>query len=84
MSMQRSCWIVETNSKKIVQVEPITAKFCKDELQQCQDSHKEVKVQITSHRKIKPVTLEYQTLRAMPDQMNTNSPIRRHIVATPE
>ena len=36
------------------------------------------------YRKFKPVTSEYQTLRAMSDQMDTNTPIVRHIVTMPK
>ena len=81
MSMHRNCWIVAINSKEKGHIEPITAKFLLEELKQCQDPHSETEVQLTFHRKIKPVTTEIQTLRAMSDQMDTNTPIVRHIVA---
>jgi hypothetical protein len=79
MSMQGNCWIAAIHSKKTGHIQLITAKFCIDELQQCQDSDEEV-IKIMSCRKIKPATLEYQTLRAMSDQMDTNTPIVRYLV----
>ena len=84
MSMQRNCWIVAINSKKNGHIETITAKFLLDELKQCQDPHSETDIHITFHRKIKPITTKLQTLRAMSDQMDTNTPIVRHVVAMPD
>ena len=84
MSMQRNCWVVAINSKKNGHIEPITAKFLVDKLKLCQTPGSETKIQITFHHKIKPVTTKLQTLRAMSDQMDTNTPIVRHVVAMPE
>ena len=56
MSMQRNCWIVDINSKKNGHIEPITAQFLVDKLKLCQTPGSDTKVQITFHRKIKPVT----------------------------
>ena len=51
---------------------------------QYQDSRAEIKVQVTFHQKFKPVTSEHHILRAILDQMDTNSPIIRHLVAMPD
>ena len=51
ISMQYICWMVALNPKKSGYVAPFTAKFCIDELRQCQDSQAEVRVQILFIRK---------------------------------
>ena len=82
--MHRNCWIVAINSKENGYVEPITAKFGIDEIKRCQIEDDEAMIELTFCRKMRPVATELQSLRAMNDQMDVNSPIVRHIVAMPE
>ena len=84
MDMHRNCWLVAINSQHGGHIEPITAKYCLDELTRCQLENDEVKVELTFHRKIKPVATELQTMRMMSDQATAVSPIVRHVAALPE
>jgi hypothetical protein len=84
MDMQRNCWLVSINTKENGFVEPITAKFCLDELKRCQSPDHEVTAELTFHRKIKPIATDLQTLRMMSDQATPSQPIVRHIASLPE
>ena len=84
MDLQRNCWIIAINSQHRGHIEPITAKFCLEELSKCQDKHDDVMIEISFHRKINPVTTELNRYRSMSDQIGKEQPIVRHIVALPD
>ena len=65
-------------------IEPITAKYCNDELVRLQVPDQEVVIQLTFHRKINPVTTELNTWRMAADQANPIPPIIRALVAMPQ
>jgi len=78
--MQKKTWIVAINSKDGGYIEPISAKYCLDELERCQKKRKKTTVEITVHRQMKsPTTGPYQQLRQMADQMPSSQPIVRHV-----
>ena len=75
MSMQGNCWIAAINTKKnILHWQAMTMPGTEWSSQQPNNFH----------RKIKPVTLEYQILGAMWDQMDIDTLIVRHIIAMPD
>jgi len=51
--MHKKTWIVAINSQDGGYIEPISAKFCMDELTRCQKKRKKVNVEITVHRQMK-------------------------------
>ena len=80
--MQRNCWMVVLKLKKDVHIEPITADFCINELRQCQCPNEEVNVQMSFHRKKQANNFEISDIkRTTSDQMDTDTPFVRHIVA---
>ena len=84
-SMQKKTWIVAINSKDNGYIEPITAQYCLNELERCQKKRRRVKIEITVHRQMrKPTMGPYQQIRQMADQMNSTSPIVRHVAALPK
>ena len=84
-SMHKKTWIVAINSQDGGYIEPISAKFCMDELTRCQKKRKKVKIEITVHRQMKTPSIgPYQQLRQMADQMTGSQPIVRHVVALPQ
>ena len=84
-SMHKKTWIVAINSQDGGYIEPISAKFCMDELTRCQKKRKKVSVEITVHCQMKTPTIgPYQQLRQMADQMTPSQPIVRHVVALPQ
>ena len=62
MDLQCNCWIIAINSQHNGHIEPISAKFCFDEIKRCQAQHDDVVIELTFHRKIKPVRTELQQL----------------------
>ena len=83
--MHKKTWIVAINSQDGGYIEPISAKYCLDELIRCQKKRKKVSIEITVRRQMKSPTIgPYQQLRHMADQMTPSQPIVRHIVALPQ
>ena len=82
--LTRNCWIIAINSQYGGHIEPITAKYCNDELIRLQVPDQEVVIQLTFHRKINPVTTELNTWRMVADQANPTPPIIRALVAMPQ
>ena len=73
------------NSKDNGYIEPITAQYCLNELRRCQKKRRRVEVEITVHRQMKKPTMgQYQQIRQMADQMNSTTPIVRHIATLPQ
>ena len=84
-SMHKKTWIVAINSEENGYIEPITAQYCLNELQGWQKNRRRVKVEITMHRQMKKPSMgPYQQIRQMADQINSTTPIVRHIAAMPQ
>jgi len=84
MSLQRNCWMVSINAQHGGHIEPISAEFCMSELENGRIENDEVGIELTFHKKIRPVAKDLQTLQMMSDQASPVSPIVRHVAALPE
>ncbi len=84
MDIHPNCWVIAMNSQANGYIKPITSKLCFEEIVCCQEDKEEVPIQLTFHRRIKPIATDLQELCAMSNQMDSNTPIVCHIVALPD
>ena len=84
VDMHKNCWLVAINSSHGGYAEPITGQFALEELKRHQKKRSRAQVELTFHRKIRPIITPYETYRATHDQAVPAPPIVRHIVALPE
>ena len=75
--LHKNCWIIAINSDEHGYVEPISAKFCHDEIVKCQRKNCTTSVELTFCRRIKPINTEIETYRQVSDQMERPQPLER-------